>query len=113
VQPRIISHGHVYPCVVFVAGPTNTTTFVRVGDQAEILTVPDVTLRDAYAITADVQSVHASHNRLTHDSRRVMWRIIGRVITRPPISRRATCSALRIPGWTPRFVKYLRRIPVR
>jgi Lipase (class 3) len=39
----------------------------------------DVVLRDAYLfatpILADVQSVHAFHNRLNHDSRRSMWRI--------------------------------------
>jgi len=38
-----------------------------------------VVLRDAYIfatpIIADVQSVHAFHNRLNHDPRRMMWRV--------------------------------------
>ena len=39
----------------------------------------DLVVRDAYLfatpIIADVQSVHAFHNRLNHDPRRMMWRV--------------------------------------
>ena len=39
----------------------------------------DIVVRDAYLfatpIIADVQSVHAFHNRLNHDPRRMMWRV--------------------------------------